>query len=453
MRISDDRRRAHGSADASCSTSRAACSSALAVGFWVLQIVQHDEVPGDGREQPPADAAAARAARRALRSRRPRPGREPRTRSTSRSCASRPRTSTARSGCWPAVLGIDEARVREIVDRHRREPSYRPITIVQDASLAQVAAVTARRLDLSCPTSSSQQVPTRRIPTDAWRRTCSATSARSARRSSGRRRRSRAATSSARPASRSVYNALLMGEDGARRVVVNSVGREIRTLEEVPPTEGQRLQLTIDDDVQKAVEDGVRGASGFNGAAVVLDPRNGEVLAFTSRAGLRPERVRGGHRSRDVGVARHRRAAAAAEPRAPGALLARIDVQDGGRRWRRSKKASSRPTSRCSAPAARPSTAATSSAGSKGGHGTSICATRSSSRATSTSTRVGNMLGVDKIHKWATLLGLGVKSGIDLPNEVQGLVPSTEWKQRADEREVVRRRDDLGRASARARCR
>ena len=41
---------------------------------------------------------------------------------------------------------------------------------------------------------------------------------------------------------------------------------------------------------------------------------------------------------------------------------------------------------------------------------------------------VANMVGVDKINKWATALGLGVKSGIDLPNEVQGLVPSTEWK-------------------------
>src|SRR5207237_9390011 len=41
---------------------------------------------------------------------------------------------------------------------------------------------------------------------------------------------------------------------------------------------------------------------------------------------------------------------------------------------------------------------------------------------------VANMLGVDKINKWATLLGLGVKSGIDLPNELVGLVPSTEWK-------------------------
>jgi penicillin-binding protein 2 len=43
---------------------------------------------------------------------------------------------------------------------------------------------------------------------------------------------------------------------------------------------------------------------------------------------------------------------------------------------------------------------------------------------------VGNMLGVDRIEKWATRLGLGVKSGIDLPNEVTGLVPSTAWKQR-----------------------
>jgi penicillin-binding protein 2 len=41
---------------------------------------------------------------------------------------------------------------------------------------------------------------------------------------------------------------------------------------------------------------------------------------------------------------------------------------------------------------------------------------------------VANMVGVDKINKWAAALGLGVLSGIDLPNEVQGLVPSTEWK-------------------------
>src|SRR5439155_21063014 len=84
-----------------------------------------------------------------------------------------------------------------------------------------------------------------------------------------------------------VYNAMLMGHDGAKRVVVNSVGREIRTLDEDAPTEGKRLQLTVDYDVQKAIEDGF-DSIGFNGAAVVLDPSDGAVLGFTSRPAYDP---------------------------------------------------------------------------------------------------------------------------------------------------------------------
>ena len=102
------------------------------------------------------------------------------------------------------------------------------------------------------------------------------------------------------------YNSLLMGDDGARVVVVNSVGREIRTLEEQPATEGKRLQLTIDYDVQKAVEDGFKSL-GYNGAAVILDPNNGDVLAFTSIPAYDPNAFAVGHRSRDVGGAQYRR--------------------------------------------------------------------------------------------------------------------------------------------------
>jgi penicillin-binding protein 2 len=43
---------------------------------------------------------------------------------------------------------------------------------------------------------------------------------------------------------------------------------------------------------------------------------------------------------------------------------------------------------------------------------------------------LGNMLGVDRIHKWAENLGLAGKTGIDLPNEQESLVPSTEWKRK-----------------------
>jgi len=43
---------------------------------------------------------------------------------------------------------------------------------------------------------------------------------------------------------------------------------------------------------------------------------------------------------------------------------------------------------------------------------------------------VASMMKVDTIHKYAELLGLIGKTGIDLPNEVDSLVPSTEWKMR-----------------------
>ena len=101
-----------------------------------------------------------------------------------------------------SVIRVDEKHVRDIVDRHRREPAYRPITIVQDASLAQVAAVTARRLDFELPDVVVEEVPTQAVSRNDWPRICSATSARSTTRRSPKTTTSRAATSSVRPASR-----------------------------------------------------------------------------------------------------------------------------------------------------------------------------------------------------------------------------------------------------------
>src|SRR5436190_600418 len=50
-----------------------------------------------------------------------------------------------------AVAGLEPALVRQIVDRHRTEPTYRPIVIVEDATRAQVAAISAHKLDFELP--------------------------------------------------------------------------------------------------------------------------------------------------------------------------------------------------------------------------------------------------------------------------------------------------------------
>src|SRR5687767_12627152 len=60
------------------------------------------------------------------------------------------------------VASLDPKYVQEVVNRHRREPTYRPIVIVDDASLPQVAAVLARKAEM--PDVQVAEVPTRQYP-------------------------------------------------------------------------------------------------------------------------------------------------------------------------------------------------------------------------------------------------------------------------------------------------
>ena len=335
----------------------------LAVSFWVLQVVAAREVRGDGREQPPADAA--RCARRAAWSSTATASVLVENRHSYSISIVREHTKDLNRTIrlLAAVLGLDEAR------RPRdRRPAPPRADLPADHDRAGRDARAGRRGHGAAPRLRAAR-RRRRAGADAavsgsdGARTCSATSARSTTRRSPTSDELKSGDIVGQSGIEKIYNALLMGEDGAKRVVVNSVGREIRTLEEDPAD--RRQAAAADDRLRRAEGDRgrLRGVVGFNGAAVVLDPNNGDVLGFTSRAGLRPERVRGRHRSGDLGVAQHRRAAAAERPRDPGPLFAGVDLQDGGGAGGARGRRSSRPTSRCHCPATRTSTAATSSAG------------------------------------------------------------------------------------------
>jgi penicillin-binding protein 2 len=76
------------------------------------------------------------------------------------------------------------------------------------------------------------------------------------------------------------YNDILMGTDGMRRVIVNSVGKEVDHLTQQDPIPGKQIQLSIDMDLQQVAEQSLGTRPG---AVVALDPRTGEVLAMVSR--------------------------------------------------------------------------------------------------------------------------------------------------------------------------
>jgi penicillin-binding protein 2 len=325
------------------------------------------------------------------------------------------------------ATGVPEAQLRETLSRRRREPSYRPIVLIENASQEQYIAVRARSLEL--PGIIAEPVPARRYPASdmaahlfGYVGEVTPTQLQ------------RPEYDGIEPGSvvgqagvELAYNKMLMGTDGSKTVVVNSVGREIKELERQLPTMGRPLQLTLDQDLQKATEDGFT-AAGFNGAAVVVDPSNGEVLAFTSRPAYDPNAFAAGinratwnELTSDNLKPLQNRALQSRYP--PGSTfkpaVGLAGLEEGvidpnftvhcaggatfyGRRFACWKK---------------------------GGHGAVNLKTAIEQSCDVYFYTVGNMLGIDKINKWATLLGLGVKSNIDLPNELVGLVPSTQWKQ------------------------
>ena len=75
------------------------------------------------------------------------------------------------------------------------------------------------------------------------------------------------------------YETELHGEVGIQQVEVNAKGRTLRVLSETPPVQGNNLYLTIDSKLQKVAE---QAFEEYSGAAVAIDPNNGEILALVS---------------------------------------------------------------------------------------------------------------------------------------------------------------------------
>jgi penicillin-binding protein 2 len=325
------------------------------------------------------------------------------------------------------VAGVDEKYVRDVVNRNLKEPSYRPIVILDDATLAQVAAVLARRLESELPDVQVEQVPTRQYPADGF----AAHLFGYVREATERQVESEGLYSGAivgQAGVERIYNKLLMGEDGAKVVVVNSMGREIDTVREVQPNEGRRVQLTIDMDLQRAAEEGFK-AGGFNGAAVVMDPRTGEVLAFTSRPSYDPNDFAAGVElakwngllNDPLKPLQNRAIQGLYSPGSTFKIVVAVAALEEG---------VVSPNFRVSCGGGATFFGRFFQCHKKGGHGSVDMREAMEKSCNVYYYTLGNMTGVDKIHKWATLLGLGEKTGIDLPNEVSGLVPSTEWKRR-----------------------
>ena len=322
-----------------------------------------------------------------------------------------------------AIARLDPQQVQQAFERRRREPSYQSIPIIEDASLDQVAAIKAHQFEL--PDVVIQEVPARKYPTDALAAHLFGYVGEAS--ESQVNNQVTRGSIVGKSGVELVYNGFLMGEDGERRVIVNSVGRQVNILGQQLPTEGRRLQLTIDYDLQKAAQDGFK-AAGFNGAALIMDPRNGEVLTYVSLPAYDPNDFAGGI-DRATWVSLNADKLRPLQNRAiqgrysPGStfkiVVATAALEEG----------LVTPDFRVSCGGGANFYGHYYKCWLRGGHGSVDMRHAIEQSCNVYFYTLGNMLGVDRIHKWAEKLGLAGKTGIDLPNEQESLVPSTEWKQ------------------------
>ena len=333
------------------------------------------------------------------------------------------------------ATGGNVEQFREAVSRRRRDPSYRPVVLIDNASLEQVIAVRARKSEL--PGIIYQQVPTRKYTMNqlAAHLFGYVGEVREEQLLRSEYQGVESGTIVGQSGIEQVYNRLLMGTEGIKSVVVNSVGREIEQVSQQNPLEGKRLQLTIDADLQKAAEDGfrhfgeVQSGGGYNGAAIVLDPRTGEVLSMVSLPAYDPNKFA-------VGIDAGTWKSLNSDPLRPLNNRARQGRYSPGSTFKIVVA-----TAALEEGVATPQTRIHCGGGAvfygryfkchlKGGHGTLDMRQGIEKSCNVYFYTLGNMVGIDRLHKWAANLGLADRTGIDLPNEVQSIMPSTEWKRR-----------------------
>jgi penicillin-binding protein 2 len=227
------------------------------------------------------------------------------------------------------------------------------------------------------------------------------------------------------------YEEFLRGHDGAEFVVVNAMGKRVSTLSEEPPrppVNGHDLVLTIDLNVQRAMEEAM--AKVERGAGIAIDPRDGSILALVSRPAYDPNEF-----SHGLSVDRWRelssggsnplldRAIQGMYP--PGSTFKIVTM------FAALRAGIAGPETRLQ-PCGGYYTFGGRSFGcwNKNGHGSLNFIEAMQQSCDVYFYQLGPRLGLPRLEAAARDFGLGDRTGIDLPEERRGLIPSVAWYDR-----------------------
>ncbi len=322
-------------------------------------------------------------------------------------------------------LGIDPADLRQQLEAAKAEPKFLPVIIKPAASQADIAFVDSHRADI--PVLELMMVQRRRYPHNSMLASAigyvGEVSVQDMDDSEGQ---YRPGDLVGKAGLEKEYNDQLEGTDGMKRVVVNSVGKVMRTLDNVEAVPGKPVQLTIDYDLQAIAEADMVGKQG---AVVAMDARTGEILAMVSRPTFDPNdfavrvpKEEWQSLNTDKKTPLLNRAIQA--QLAPGSVFKIVMATA----MLESKQISENFTAYC--PGYAVFYGRTFHCWKPQGHGVVGLHAAIVDSCDVFFYNVGKLLGIDTISHYASGLGFGKRTGIDLPGEEPGLMPSEEWVER-----------------------
>lgn len=324
------------------------------------------------------------------------------------------------------LLNLNREELKKRIDRYRFMPAYEPIIIMDNLKLEDVSLIEARKDEF--PEIKLEVEPRRYYPfgqTGAhllgYLQEVSVDEIRTQ-----PEKRWRGGEMVGKSGLEKQYNDTLTGREGKILEMVDSLGRPRAEISRTEPQPGRNLELSIDFDLQRRAEELLQGREG---AIVALDPRNGECLVWASSPSYDPNRFISRF-SADEWLALVNDPGKPLENRvirglySPGStfkiVMALAALNEG--------IITENSTFYCSGAIElynkefncwfRP------------GHGNLNLPEAIRNSCNIYFYQLGRRLSIDTIAEYARIMGLGQKTGIDLPGEKEGLVPSTDWKKR-----------------------
>lgn len=328
---------------------------------------------------------------------------------------------------YPAIsqlLGISEEELRIRLERYRNVPLFEPVVIKDNMEPQDIAPIEARRLEF--PMVDVQAEPKRHYPLgDVAAHILGYLQERSPEEiRAGAGRNLRLGDMGGRAGIERQYDERLTGQDGAVVEIVDSYGRKRDEGETTPPVQGREVRLTISQALQAKAESllGQR-----EGAIVALDPATGEVLAMASYPSFDPNRFISRFTPEEwTGLIND--PSSPLENRAirglyaPGSIFKMVMAVAGLDQGFVTEQTSvycngsitiyGTPRA-CWFPQ---------------GHGSMDLPNAIKNSCNIYFYTLGRQMGIDAIAAAAGGMGLGRKTGLDLPGEKEGLVPSSDWK-------------------------